>query len=226
MVVVFLIWGISVLFPILGEPIYIPTNSLLGFPFLHILRNIRFFSRFLDVGILTDSDLHFWFWFSVTSDIEHLFMYFLAIWIFSLEKCLSSSSFHFKNSIACFYCWCSCYWGCMCSLYILDISPISTICCCCAVLSCVWLFATLWTIYSLPGSTIHGIFLARILEWVAIPFSRGSPRPRHWTQVSYIAGRFFPWATIWSANIFSHSIGCLFILFTVSFAVWKLFNLM
>ena len=115
MVVVFLIWGISVLFPILGEPIYIPTNSLLGFPFLHILPNIRFFSRFLDVGILTDSDLHFWFWFSVTSDIEHLFMYLLAIWIFSLEKCLSSSSFHFKNSIACFCYWCYCYWGCMCS---------------------------------------------------------------------------------------------------------------
>ena len=105
MVVVFLIWGVSVLFPILGEPIYIPTNSLLEFPFVHTLPNIRFCPCFLDVGILTDSDLHFWFWFSMTSDIEHLFMYLLAIWIFSLEKCLSSSSAHLKNSIACFYYW-------------------------------------------------------------------------------------------------------------------------
>ena len=44
---------------------------------------------------------------------------------------------------------------------------------------------------SLPGSSIHGIFLARILEWVAIPFSRGSSWPRDWTQDSCIAVRFF-----------------------------------
>ena len=44
---------------------------------------------------------------------------------------------------------------------------------------------------SLPGSTIHGIFQARILEWVAIPFSRRSSQPRDWTQVSHIVGRRF-----------------------------------
>ena len=44
--------------------------------------------------------------------------------------------------------------------------------------------------------TIHGIFQARILEWVAIPFSRGSSQPRDRTQVSCIAGGFFTsWAT-------------------------------
>ena len=42
-----------------------------------------------------------------------------------------------------------------------------------------------------PGSSIHGILQARILEWVAISFSRGSSRPRDWTQVSHIAGRSF-----------------------------------
>ena len=42
---------------------------------------------------------------------------------------------------------------------------------------------------SLPGSSVHGIFWARILEWVAISFSRSS-RPRDRTQVSHIAGRF------------------------------------
>ena len=44
---------------------------------------------------------------------------------------------------------------------------------------------------SLPGSSIHGILQARILEWVATPCSRGSSQPRDWTQVSWIAGRFF-----------------------------------
>ena len=43
---------------------------------------------------------------------------------------------------------------------------------------------------SLPGSSVHGIFQARILDWVAIPFSRGSSWLRDWTQVSWIAGRF------------------------------------
>ena len=44
---------------------------------------------------------------------------------------------------------------------------------------------------SLPGSSVHGILQARILEWVAISFSRGSSRPRDRTQVSRIAGRRF-----------------------------------
>ena len=44
--------------------------------------------------------------------------------------------------------------------------------------------------------TVHGILQARILKWVAIPFSRGSSQLRDWTQVSCIAGRFFTsWAT-------------------------------
>ena len=43
--------------------------------------------------------------------------------------------------------------------------------------------------------TIHGILQARLLEWVAFPFSRGSSQPRNWTRVSCIAGRFFTnWA--------------------------------
>ena len=39
--------------------------------------------------------------------------------------------------------------------------------------------------------TVRGILQARILEWVAFPFSRGSSQPREWTQVSHIAGGFF-----------------------------------
>ena len=40
-------------------------------------------------------------------------------------------------------------------------------------------------------STVYGILQARILEWVAFPFSKGSSQPRDRTQVSHIAGRFF-----------------------------------
>ena len=43
---------------------------------------------------------------------------------------------------------------------------------------------------------LHGILQARILEWVAFPFSRGFSQPRDWTQVSHIAAGFFTrWAT-------------------------------
>ena len=47
-----------------------------------------------------------------------------------------------------------------------------------------------------PGSSVHGILQARIPEWVAISFSRGSSQPRDRTQVSCIADGFFTsWAT-------------------------------
>ena len=49
--------------------------------------------------------------------------------------------------------------------------------------------------------TVPGILQARILEWVAFPFSRGSSQLRDWTQVSHIAGRFF---TSWATNPFFH----------------------
>ena len=62
-------------------------------------------------------------------------------------------------------------------------------------LSRVRLFATPMDC-SLPGSSVHGIFQARILEWVALSFYRRSSRPRDWTRVSRIVGRRFPvWAT-------------------------------
>ena len=45
---------------------------------------------------------------------------------------------------------------------------------------------------NLPGSSVHGIFQIRILEWVAIPFSRGSSRPKDQTWVSCTAGDSLP----------------------------------
>ena len=48
-----------------------------------------------------------------------------------------------------------------------------------------------------PGSSVRGVLQARILEWAAFPFSRGSSQPRDRTQVSHIADRFF---TVWATS--------------------------
>ena len=70
---------------------------------------------------------------------------------------------------------------------------------CCSVR--VWLFGTPWIIQP------HGILQARILEWVAFPFSRGSFQPRDQTQVSCIAGGFLTsWATREALPIASQSV--------------------
>ena len=63
-----------------------------------------------------------------------------------------------------------------------------------------WVSGEKWksrpTLCDLMDYTAHGILQARILEWVAFPFSRGSFQPRDRTQVSCIAGGFFTsWAT-------------------------------
>ena len=67
-------------------------------------------------------------------------------------------------------------------------------CCCCLVACCVWPFCESMGC-SPPGSSVHGISQARILEWVAISFSRGSSWFRDWTEVACI-GRWilYHWA--------------------------------
>ena len=66
---------------------------------------------------------------------------------------------------------------------------------CAQLLSCVQLFATLWT--GPPGSSVCRIFQARILEWAAISSSRGSSWPRDQIWVSCIAGGFFTTEPSW-----------------------------
>ena len=69
------------------------------------------------------------------------------------------------------------------------------------LLSHVWLFGTPWIIQP------HGILQARVLEWVAFPFSRGSFQPRDQTQVYCIAGGFLTsWATREALPIASQSV--------------------
>ena len=71
----------------------------------------------------------------------------------------------------------------------LSVGSVDCYCCC--------LVAKLWPTLCNPkncgpsGSSVHGISQARILEWVAISFSKGSSQPRGQTQVSCIAGRLF-----------------------------------
>ena len=55
------------------------------------------------------------------------------------------------------------------------------------------------------GSSVHEILQARILEWVAISFSRGSSQPRDWTQVSLIVGKFFTVRATGEATIIMES---------------------
>ena len=62
--------------------------------------------------------------------------------------------------------------------------------CCAQLLSRVQLCAIPWTA-ALQAPLSMGIFQARILEWVAMPSSRGSSQPRDWTQVSPTRGRLF-----------------------------------
>ena len=62
---------------------------------------------------------------------------------------------------------------------------------------------------SLLGSFVHGIFQARILEYVAISSSRGSSQPKDWTHISCvfcIAGRFFTCWTIREAHLFLNKV--------------------
>ena len=57
--------------------------------------------------------------------------------------------------------------------------------------------------HSLPDSSIHGIFQARVLEWIAIAFSRRSSQSRDWTWVSCILGRCF---TVWDTRKVPHRV--------------------
>ena len=52
-----------------------------------------------------------------------------------------------------------------------------------------------------PGASVHGILQARILEWVATSFYRGTSQPRDWIRVSWTAGRFFDLSLQGSATL-------------------------
>ena len=83
-------------------------------------------------------------------------------------------------------------------------SYLVTCCCCCLVSNCIWLFRGPMDC-SLPGSSVHGISQARILEWVAFPFFRGYSWPRDWTCISCNSRLIlYHWAT-WEADLVTHN---------------------
>ena len=72
------------------------------------------------------------------------------------------------------------------------------------------------------GPSVHGILQTRVLEWVAIPFSRGSSPPRDRTWVSWIAGRFF---TIWVTREASNLVHLFFQKYVFIYFIWPLWVL-
>ena len=86
--------------------------------------------------------------------------------------------------------------------------------------SCVRLFATPWTV-ARQAPLFMGIFQARIPEWVAMPFSRGSFQPRDPTQVSCIAGGFF---TVWATGEALSTSGSSLYIKETSIYLWRKWN--
>ena len=116
-------WGNSILFSIVVAPVCNPTNSALGFPFLHSLTNTCLLF-FLWWPFLTSVNWHLivvLICISLTaSDAEHLFICLWALCMSSLEKCLFKSFAHVLIGLLVFL-----EWSCMSSLYILEIRPLS-----------------------------------------------------------------------------------------------------
>ena len=77
------------------------------------------------------------------------------------------------------------------------------VCSCLVAKSCL-ILATPWTV-ARQAPSLHGILQARILEWVAISFSRGTSWSRNWTQISRIAGRCFTYWAMWDIFHWRHT---------------------
>ena len=70
--------------------------------------------------------------------------------------------------------------------------------------------------YSPPGSSVQGILQVKILEWVAISFSRGSSQPRDQTQASHTTGRFFTISATKEAHKYVHIIHIIYNIYTTT----------
>ena len=142
------------------------------------------------------------------SGVKHFFMYLLSVCIVFLVEVLFISSAHFKIELLGLL-----LLRCKSFLYVLESSPLCDISelaqscpTLCDPMDC-----------SPPGSSLHGILQARIVEWIAISFSRGTSRPRDRTRVPTFQAGALPSEppgkpyVIYDLCIFSsHSIGFLF----------------
>ena len=155
-------WGISILFSIVAAPVYIPTSRVGGFPFLHTLSSI--YCRLNNDGCSDqcEAGTSLWFWLAFSLIISN------SNSLFLIEKKPETPPKKECSSGS--------------KVFRGKVNVLVTKLCptLCNPMDC-----------SPPGSSVHGILQARILEWVAIPFSRRSSWPRDRPRVSYIAGRFF-----------------------------------
>ena len=152
--------------------------------------------------------------------------------------CWSSLCLFWKNvylgllPIFLFWLFVSLILSCMSSLYILGISPLSNMCMCSVAQLCLTLWGPMDC--SPPGSSVHGILQEKILEWGAISYSGGvfptqGSKPclfhlRLWQADSLpLVPPVKPLSDLSLANVCFYSVGCLFILLMISFAVQKLF---
>ena len=178
-------WETSFLFSTVAVPVYIPNNThplfstfspvfshyFLSFVMITILIAVRWHL----IVVLINISL-------MINDVEHLFMYLLAICISSLEKYLFSSPAH--SFVRVFFC----YWF----LWVLYILCICYAMLCFVAHSCLNLCNPMGC--SPAGSFVHGDSPGKNTEGVAMSSSRGSSQPRDQTQVSRTAARFF---TVW-----------------------------
>ena len=170
----------------------------------HLLMFLSLYS-FILFRILFSSSVSF---FSMVSLIEHsysetssfCFVHQSFIWLhcWVVFQCMDSNLFihsHMVGHLCCLQFW-------MMITNKASWTPVYSVYVCECMLSHVLLFFNPMDC-SPPGSSVHGILQARILEWVASPFSRGSSQPRDQIWVSCIAGRFFIiWDYVYGTNLF------------------------
>ena len=123
----------------------------------------------------------------------------ISIWSFGSDFC-HLAKFIWDPSVLFMYHWIICF-------YFWVISHCMDVYVCLGCKSCLTLCESMDC--SLPGSSVRGIFQARILEWVAISFSRKSSQSRNWTHIFCISciGRWilYHWTT-WEAQLYGYTI--------------------
>ena len=143
------------------------SHHLKNFPHFVVIYTVKGFS------LVNEAEVGVFFWNSLAFSMIQLM---LAIWPLGLLPFLNPTWTSGSSQFT--YCW-SLAWRILSITFL--VGEVAQLCLTlCTPMDC-----------SLPGSSVHGIFQARVMEWIAISFSRGSSWPRNQTRVSRIVGRHF-----------------------------------